>query len=307
MEMKNFVKVVGLVSCFFVSGTVSAQQDILLSQEYFSRVNKNPASTGNSEDVDIFLHGKILWAGVENGPKNMVLNVTDYIEKIKSGLGVSVSYTNVGVGHHATNAKVIYNYQVDLNEHFILSMGLGAGINLISMDYLANSIEDETERHEVDYLNEKQSKISPDINVGFELNNPHWTLGVSMAHVLSGDTTVLKPKRHFYAYTSFSCPIGDNWALVPMLAYMHQKQANVADIGLLAFFQGSYWGGVSWRPDIQDQLQQSLLAFSVGFEIKKFRFGYSFDLGLGSDNMLPSNTHEVMLSYGISKKGNKNR
>ena len=62
----------------------SAQQDLLLSQEIFSRVNKNPAATGNTNDVDIFLHGRIQWAGIENSPRTGVLNVTNYIDKIKS-------------------------------------------------------------------------------------------------------------------------------------------------------------------------------------------------------------------------------
>lgn len=55
--------------------TSYAQQDLMLSQEVFSRVNKNPAATGNTNDIDIFLHGRIQWAGIENGPKTTVLNV----------------------------------------------------------------------------------------------------------------------------------------------------------------------------------------------------------------------------------------
>lgn len=297
--MKRILSIICALTLIALS--IQAQQDILLSQEYFSRVNKNPASTGNSEDVDIFLHGRILWAGVDNGPKNLVLNVTNYIEKIKSGMGASVSYTNVGVAHHAINAKLLYNYQIDLNDRFLMALGLGAGVNVVSTNYMSSNMDDESERAEVDILNEKNTVVKPDFNVGLEIDNPYWTLGFSVAHLTNREANTYQPGRHLYTYTSFRCIANDKWDLIPNLAYMHQDKANVFDLGLLVFYQRAYWGGVSWRPDIQDQLHQSVLSFSLGFEIKKFRFGYSYDLGLGRDSQLPSNTHEIMLSYGIAK------
>ncbi|MBR5973235.1 MAG: type IX secretion system membrane protein PorP/SprF, partial [Paludibacteraceae bacterium] len=65
--MRHRKKILGAVFLLGLSFSLSAQQDMLLTQEYFSRVNRNPAATGNSNDIDIFLHGRIQWVGVDNG------------------------------------------------------------------------------------------------------------------------------------------------------------------------------------------------------------------------------------------------
>lgn len=282
--------------------TSYAQQDLMLSQEVFSRVNKNPAATGNTNDIDIFLHGRIQWAGIENGPKTTVLNVTNYVEKIRSGLGFTMSYDHVGIGHNSTNMKVAYSYQIDLSERYVLAMGLGAGIQIGGFDYTANTMLDINEYGNDTYPYEKDVRVSPDFDLGFELSNPVWTAGVSMTHLTNKESTTFKSGRHLYIYGIGDFHLSDQWILEPVVNYFHHDKTNVFEVGSLAFFKRMYWGGLSWRPDFHSKMNPSMMVFTLGLEWKKLRFGYSFDLGLGADNMLPSNTHEIILSYGVAKK-----
>lgn len=281
---------------------VMAQQDLLLSQEIFSRVNKNPAATGNTNDVDIFLHGRIQWAGVDNGPKTTVLNITDYEEKIKSGFGLSFTYDCIGIGHRTINTIVSYAYQFDLSPRYVLSLGLGAGFNMAGYDYTNNSLEDVSEYGSETYPMDKDMRLTPDFDFGFELSNPIWTLGASMTHLLNGETTTFETGRHLYVYWTALFPLGDKLGLAPTVSYMNHNQTNVGEAGLMLFYNYLVWGGLSYRPDLHNSLDPAMMAIVLGFEFKKFRFGYSFDLGLGANNLLPSNTHEVILSYGIGKK-----
>lgn len=62
-------KLFGFIILLFVSANVFAQRDIMLSQQFFSRLNINPSATGNTDDVDIFLLGRWQWIGLENSPK----------------------------------------------------------------------------------------------------------------------------------------------------------------------------------------------------------------------------------------------
>ncbi|MCQ2189363.1 MAG: PorP/SprF family type IX secretion system membrane protein [Paludibacteraceae bacterium] len=300
--MKYLFRVLCSVWLGTIFMTVNAQQDVLLSQEYFSRVNKNPAATGNTNDLDIFLYGRLQWVGIENAPKTSVLNVTNYIEKIQSGFGLSAWIDAMGVGRYTSNAKLIYNYQFNLNATNILSLGLGAGMNMVSLDPSVHSMDDETDDS---YLVGKETKISPDFNVGMEWNNPHFSCGLSTAHVTYRTQTTFMPGRHLYVYVSVPCQFSDKLDMIPTFSFMRQNGNNVMDVAALFFLKRSYWAGVSWRPDLHDEIYQSMVSFSIGFEVKKFRLGYSFDLGLGTENLLPSNTHEVMLSYGIEKKRKK--
>lgn len=293
------------LSLLSLFGTVNAQQDLMLSQEIFSRVNKNPAATGNTNDVDIFLHGRIQWANVDNSPKTTVLNVTNYIDKIKSGMGFTFSFDHLGVGHNTTNMKLVYAYQLDITNKYILSMGLGAGVNIAGFDYTANTIRDDAERGQETFPDEKEVKVTPDFDFGVEFSHLNWTVGASLTHLLNKESTTFKSGRHLYLYGTSLLPVHEKWDLAPTLAYMHHNKTNTMEIGCLAFYNRLFWGGLSWRPDFHEKLNPSMLVISLGLEWHKFRFGYSFDLGLGDNELMPSNTHEIILSYGIAKKNKK--
>lgn len=282
-----------------------AQQDLMLSQEIFSRVNKNPAATGNTNDIDIFLHGRIQWAGIDNGPKTTVLNVTNYLEKLHSGVGFTLFYDHMGIGHNTTNMKLVYAYQIDLSERYILSMGLGAGLQIAGFDYTSNVMDDVNEYGQDTYPYEKEVRVSPDFDLGFEFSHPIWTVGVSMTHLTNKESTTFKSGRHLYLYGIGNFHVCDQWILAPVVNYFHHDKTNVIEIGSLAYFRRMFWGGLTWRPDFHSKTNPSMLVFTLGLEWKKFRFGYSYDLGLGSNDWLPSNTHEVILSYGIAKKQKK--
>ncbi|MBO7506088.1 MAG: PorP/SprF family type IX secretion system membrane protein [Paludibacteraceae bacterium] len=278
-----------------------AQQDLMLSQEIFSRVNKNPAATGNTDDIDFFLHGRIQWAGVENSPKSTVLNVTNYLEKINSGVGFTMSYDHQGIGHNSTNVKLVYAYQVDLSERYLLSMGLGAGVQVGGFDYTANTMVDVAEYGNDTYPYEKDVRVSPDFDLGFEFTHPSWTVGLSMTHLTNKESTTFKSGRHLYLYGIGNLHLNENWILAPVVNYFHHDKTNVCELGSLAYFKRMYWGGVSWRPDFHSKVNPSMLVFTLGVEWKKFRFGYSCDLGLGKNEQISASTHELILSYGLAK------
>ena len=301
--MKRIYIVMVSLLAFWTS--VNAQQDLMLSQEIFSRVNKNPAATGNTNDVDIFLHGRIQWANVDNSPKTTVLNVTNYVDKIKSGLGFTFSYDHIGVGHNTTNMKLVYAYQLDVTEKYVLSMGLGAGINIGGFDYTANTLVDDIERGRETFPDEKEVKVTPDFDFGVEFSHWMWTVGASLTHLQNGESTTFKSGRHLYIYGTSLLPLSEKWDLSPTLVYMHHDKTNTMEIGCLVFYNRLFWGGLSWRPDFHDKLNPSMMVVSLGFEWRKFRFGYSYDWGMGKNELMPSNTHEIILSYGITKKNRK--
>ena len=292
-----------LYSLFTVLGvcTASAQQDLMLSQEIFSRVNKNPAATGNTNDVDIFLHGRLQWAGVDNGPRTGVLNVTNYVDKIKSGMGFTCAYDKMGVAHSTTNMKLVYAYQLDLSDKYVLSLGVGAGINIGYFDLYQNTVDDYSEVGTSTLLGDNETEVSPDFDFGAELSNPYWTLGASITHLTKNEMTTFESERHYYLYGTSLIPLCPKWDLAPTVSYMHRNKTNVMEIGSLAFYDRFLWGGITLRPDLNEGFNPSMLIMTLGVEWNKFRFGYSYDLGLGSNERIGASTHEVILSYGIDK------
>ncbi|MBP5456264.1 MAG: PorP/SprF family type IX secretion system membrane protein [Paludibacteraceae bacterium] len=282
-----------------------AQQDLLLSQEIFSRVNKNPAATGNTEDIDIFLHGRMQWAGVDNSPRTGVLNVTNYIDRINSGMGFTCSYDKMGVAHSTTNLKLVYSYHLDLSDKYLLSLGLGAGANIGYFDPYQNIIDDESEFGDATLPAEEETKFSPDFDFGVELSNLFWTLGASVTHLTKDKMTTFEPERHYYIYVTSLIPLCGKWEMAPTISYMHRNKTNLVEVGSLAFYDRFLWGGLTLRPDINEKFDPSMLVMTLGVEWRKIRFGYSYDLGFGANEHLSASTHEIILSYGIDKRGGK--
>lgn len=274
-----------------------AQQDLMVSQQMFSRINVNPAGTGNNDKFDVFLLGRIQWAGVENSPKTGLLNFTGYSEKLKSSLGLSVNYDKIGVGHNSTNAQAVYAYHVDLNDKYILSMGLSGGANFGTYDPSVNILRDQSESSNMEtYTQEKDTEISPDANFGLELTSMHWMVGASCTHLFNNESTTYKPGRHYYGYVRGFFPLGETFDVAPALVYMHKHKTNVLEANVMAFYKRFVWGGATWKPDLSDPLDMSMLSVTLGIEWTNFRFGYTYDLNLGKTNNLPSNTHELLLS-----------
>ena len=83
-RLNRYIKrVIFTISSLLFCCTMSAQQDLMMSQQLFSRINVNPAGTGNNDKFDLFLLGRFQWVGVDNGPKTGLLNFSGYSEKSK--------------------------------------------------------------------------------------------------------------------------------------------------------------------------------------------------------------------------------
>ena len=299
MEKKNIGKLIAFL-CFLTLYVrpADAQQDLLLSQQFFSRINVNPAGTGNNSKFDAFLLGRFQWVGVDNAPKTGLFNISGYCENLKSSLGLSVYHDHLGVGHSSTNAQVVYSCHLDVTEKYILSMGLSGGANFGYFNPEDNIMRDVSEYSDPDtYVQEKTTEVKPDMNFGLEFTSMHWMVRASCTHMLNDSTTTFKPGRHFYFYGRGFIPLNDRFDIAPALVYMHKKKVNVLEINAMAFYNRFIWAGATWKPDLSNPIDMSMIAITAGLEWReKYRFGYTFDLNTGRINHLPSNTHEILLS-----------
>ena len=276
--------------CFSAYG----QKDMFLTQQWFSRVNYNPAATGSSNNIDIFLLNRQQWVGFENAPKTSVLNAHNYFNKIQSGLGLSLVYDRLGVSHKTVSAALAYAYHFNLGEASLLSLGLSGGIVNDSWDPHKNTT-DVTSDPELD--TERTSRLEPDFGVGIELNTYGLTVGASVSHVNGPgieDAITGKASRTYYSYARYRFPITKTFELAPGIMYRNANRNDFFDFNMTAFLMKKYWAGVSFRPD-------NAFAAMLGMEIGIFRIGYAYDRSVGKTTSLAANTHEVMLSIRISK------
>ena len=99
--------------------TVSAyaQQDLLMTQQFFSRINKNPAGIGTFEQIDACLLGRFQWVDIKDSPKSSIFNVQPFKTELNSGFGFTMSYDDIGPAKGSFNPKAVYAC-LNFNEAF---------------------------------------------------------------------------------------------------------------------------------------------------------------------------------------------
>ncbi len=281
---------------FAVSLFTYGQSDIFLTQQWFSRINFNPAATGNSNNVDVFLLNRQQWTGFDNAPKTTVLNGHSYFNSIQSGLGLSLVYDKLGVSHKAFDLMAAYAYHLDIDERMLLSFGLSAGIYNSKWDPNKNSFADPTVP-DPELSTEKTSRTKPDFNAGVELNTYGITFGLSVTHLLGPNlenSLSGKPAREFYSYARYRRAIDKQFEIAPGIMYRNANRSNFFDFNVTGYYMKKYWAGISFRPN-------NAFAAMLGMEFNIFRVGYAYDRSVGQTSSLAANTHEIMLSVRIRK------
>ena len=289
-----------MILLFAISSATYGQSDIFLTQQWFSRINMNPAATGNSNNVDVFLLNRQQWVGFDNAPRTSILNAHSYFNSIQSGLGFSLMFDKLGVSYRTVDAMLSYAYHVDLTEDVLLSMGLSGGLYNSSWDPRKNDflqVEDD------DFYNNSTKRTSADFDAGVELHGYGAIFGLSVTHLLSSspeDAYSGKPGRAFYSYARYRKAIDRYFDIAPGIMYRNSNHSNFFDFNVMGYYMKKYWAGLSYRPN-------NSFAIMIGGEYNIFRIGYSYDRSAGATSSLAANTHEIMLSVRIQKpqKGRK--
>ena len=297
--MSNKKKIVFLL-LITVGSVVYAQSGVFLTQQWFSRINMNPAATGNSDNVDVFLLNRQQWTGLDNAPRTSILNAQSYFNAIRSGLGMSLIFDKLGLSYQTVDAMLSYAYHIDLSDDVLLSMGLSGGLYNSNWDPKKNIFSQDNDPQ---LLVEKTSRTAANFNTGLELNLYGIALGASVTHLFNstGEKSFTgEPGREFYSYLRYRIAINPNIDIAPYIMYRNGNRSNFFEFNLTGYYLKKYWAGFSFRPN-------NAVAMMLGAEYGMFRFGYAYDRSIGATSSLASNSHEFMLSVRIQKpqKGRK--
>lgn len=270
-----------------------AQNDILLTQQWLSRININPAATGNSNNIDVFVLMRQQWQGFDNAPSTQVVNLHSYFDRIRSGIGLTAVHDEMGMDSRSINAKLSYAFHVNIGSNWLLSLGLSGGILQNSYDPTKHFIVDE---QDPEMPREKVSELNPDFDFGFEFSSPRFIIGASVTHLarLPDQQTSMKQGQQYYAYLSYKQPIGESFDLVAAARGSNFVQDYFLDVSLTVILFKKIWIGGAFRPD-------NAVAGMAGFQLGFIRLGYAYDYSIGETSSLAKNSHEIMVSLKIGK------
>jgi type IX secretion system PorP/SprF family membrane protein len=279
---------------FLLSLTAFAQSDFMLSQQFFSRINQNPAATGSSDYLNIFYMHRQQWAGFDGAPTTNLLNAHTYLEKISSGIGLVASFDEIGLSSQSVNAKLAYAYYLRLGRDKLLSFGVSGGILYKSID--AQKLTLPGGESAAVYL-ENESTIKPDVDLGVEFSTPFILIGAAANHILNtkDDVNSVVAPPAYLGYVRANFGLGQSFDIAPAFSYRNLNyQTNLFEASLTAFYKKMIWLGGGYR---FGQKASTPIAM-VGVEYGMFRIGYGYEY-TSVKGWEHNSTHELLLSLRI--------
>lgn len=283
------------VVCAGLVSTSFAQQDPQFTQYMFDRLSINPGVAGTSGNICATALLRQQWTGFDGAPKTGLINIHSPIDKISSGVGLSVYFDQLG--QLKTNAlRLHYSFHRKLGAG---TLGIGVYGGLISRTLGSNWIAVDPVSDDAAIPDNGTSASGFDLGAGVYYVNPKFWLGLSSTQLPSTklDAVSIQNARHYYAQAGYNWDIVPNkWQLQPSILIKSDAASTQLDLNAMMLYNKTIWLGVTYRTE--DAIAP-LIGYQHEFSNGKgsIRLGYSYDLTTSELKNYSSGSHEVMLNY----------
>lgn len=285
-----------LIPCFlFVVYTAAAQQTFSNTQYNNNIAPYNSAYSTVNKNAAIYMAGRLQWVGIEGAPTSYLLNGNLPFEKINSSAGIIIRQDKFGV-ENQLNMSLFFAKSVQLNQDNFFSVSINGGFQSYKATY---SQLDATDPQFSDDINE----VSGTAGAALLFYSPEkFYAGVSLPNLnlSSFSQPSTRIKNTFYFTGAFLQSLGDSIVLKPavLVSYLKNIPAT-ADLSATVYLK-DIGLGLNYRTTNE-------IGGTISYLIKNFRAGYSYQAGLGSNNIgsLSNATHELSLGIYFGKRISK--
>jgi len=294
--MKSLLTIIFIVSlCTFANAQQQGVYSNFLMNDYYY----NPAIAGSKDVHMANLSYRNQWVGFEDAPVNMNANFYGSVRnKGKAGYGASIVSEKSGL---VNNTGIYLNYA----QHFKLSkkLKLGFGIQPGYIQYRVKLYDAVLADQGDEVLTGSvYSANAIDVNAGFHLYSNKFFLMGSLQHLLTRQIQFTSYNSnlafHYNAIVGYTFEFPKNkFDLQPSFMIKYTNPIPMQWTGMLkGTFNNKIWAGLIFRSD-------DALGLSLGIKLKeRLNIGYGFDYSVSKIRKYNSGSHEVMLSFVITKK-----
>lgn len=315
-----------ILTLYFGSGLVKAQQLPLYSQYMMNGFLLNPAVAGSDGYTTFNLTAREQWVGFKNAPRTHAFSIQTRILKksfILKGTPVKrraykpSTKGKVGVGGYIfndrnglvtrTGIQLTYAYHIRLEETQ-LSFGLsGSAFQFRVSGEELTFFEDELEPLKLTGDLRKAIYV-PDANFGVYLLNDKYSAGFSVAQLFQsalkfGNKSFddYRMLRHYYLMGAYRFDLNIDYQIEPSILFKTTEQLLFqADINCKIYYKNIYWAGLSFRTS-------GALIAMAGVRVNQLYFGYAFDYTLTSIRKHSFGSHEVMIALKLGDNARRYR
>ncbi|GAB5417803.1 MAG: type IX secretion system membrane protein PorP/SprF [Crocinitomicaceae bacterium] len=298
--MKSIYIIITLLLGFTATGysqQLAGYSNFLMNDYYF-----NPAIAGSEEFHEANLSYRNQWVGFEGAPTLIMGNfMGSYKNEGKVGYGLSVISERKGITANTT-VYANYAYHFRLSEKLKLGLGVQPGYmqhRVRLYDAVVADAGDEVLTGSI------YSANAIDVNAGFNLYSDKFFVMGSFQRLLgrqiqftSYNTNLDFHYNSIFGYNfNFKTKNKKNVQIQPSLMVRFVRPLPVQFTGMLRYtYDNKYWLGLLYRSD-------DAVGIAAGIRIKdRVNIGYGFDYTLSNLSNYQVGSHEVMLSFVLTKK-----
>ena len=293
------VKIVLLIFGVLLTSSSFAQQRAVYSNFLLNDYYYNPAIAGSKNVHIANISYRKQWVGFEGAPSLIMGNFYGSLKnKGKMGYGVSLVSERTGI---TQNTTIYLNYA----HHFRLSdnIKLGLGVKPGYMQYRVRLYEAQLADEGDEVLTGNiYSASALDMSAGFNLYSPKFFVMASVHHLLGKEIQFTSYNSnltfHYNAIAGYNIRFKKKkFELQPSLMVKYTAPVPVQFTGMLrAKFADKFWVGLLYRTD-------DAAGISLGLTLKeRFTVAYGYDYTISGLSNHQSGSHEVLLSFVITKK-----
>jgi type IX secretion system PorP/SprF family membrane protein len=279
-----------------------AQQDPQFTQYMFNTLYYNPGYSGVEGVTKLTALYRNQWTGYQpsfgggGAPSTQIISMTAPVFKINSGFGAYILNDKLGPQNNL-EAQASYAYHLGIREAK-LSLGMRVGMYAQTLNYDLYRPTDPNDA--LLAQGGKVSQVRPDVAVGVFFRKEKYYAGVSFDHLIKsefdfgvGQRNALQP--HLYATGGYFYQLNFDVKLQFVTLVKSDFSKVTADIGGLAYFKDTMWGGLSFR---SSEAAILLLGYSM-LKDKSLKLGYGLDYIIKDQAAKQPTSHEFMLTYEL--------
>lgn len=294
--MRHFILLITIV---LIGLNVKAQQRGIVSNFMINDYYYSPAIAGSKPFHSASVSYRNQWVGFADAPSLIMGNFNGSVKnRQKAGYGVTVLSEKAGL----TNTTAVYlNYvqHFKLSENIRLGLGIQPGLMQYRIKLYDAILADEGDAV---LTGNVYSANAVDVSAGFNLYSEKFFIMASAHHLLGKQIQFTSYNSnldfHYNAIAGYNFKFKKKKVEIqPSVLFKYTKPVPFQITGMLkTTFQGKYWFGLLYRTD-------DAVGLSLGAQIKKrFNLAYGYDYSIGPIRKYQSGSHEVTLSFIITKE-----
>jgi type IX secretion system PorP/SprF family membrane protein len=216
--------------------------------------------------------------------------------KINSGFGAYILNDKLGPQNNL-EAQASYAYHLGIKESK-LSFGIRAGMYSQTINFNEYKATDPNDP----LLNAtgKESQVRPDLAMGIFYRKEKYYAGVSFNHLIKSTFDFGLSQRnalqsHMYLTGGYFYELNFDLRFQFMTLVKTDFTKTTFDLGGIAYFKDTMWGGLSFR---QSEAAILLLGYSL-LKDKSLKLGYGLDYVIKDQQAKQPTSHEFLLTYEL--------